>query len=78
VEPQLLTVEEVISRLAVSRATLYRLVRAGELRALKIGRVTRFRASDVQAFIERRVEAGLYPVSETKRVAEPAKPGGER
>lgn len=54
----LLTVNDVLSALAVSRATLYRLVAAGELPLLKLGRATRFRTEDVRAYVDRRLEAG--------------------
>jgi len=56
---QLQTVEEVLAALAISRRTLYRLVRAGEIPALKIGRATRFRREDVEVYICRRLEVGL-------------------
>lgn len=44
---RLLTVRETLGVLHVSRSTMYRLIRAGELRAVKIGRATRFLSSDV-------------------------------
>lgn len=49
---QLLTVEETMERLRLSRSKLHQLVRAGELRAVKFGRRTLFRAAALQAFIE--------------------------
>ncbi len=50
---RLLTVEEVASRLAVSRWTVYRLVRAGDLNRIRVGGSTRFRLADVKTLIER-------------------------
>ncbi len=49
---RLLTVEEVIAHLQISRSKLYQLVREGQLRAVKIGRTVRFRSGTIQAFIE--------------------------
>jgi excisionase family DNA binding protein len=48
----LLTVDQVAQRLAVSQATVYRLVAAGQLSKLRIGGSTRFRGADVDALIE--------------------------
>ena len=36
--------------LSSSRATVYRLIEAGKLKPVKLGRSTRFRAEDVEAF----------------------------
>ena len=49
---KLLTVDEVLEHLRISRTKLHQLVRAGELLAVKFGRRTLFRAAAVQAFIE--------------------------
>jgi excisionase family DNA binding protein len=49
----LLTVPEVAQRLAISRAQIYSLKATGELKFVKIGRSTRFREADVEAFIDR-------------------------
>ncbi len=49
---QLLTVDAVADRLAVSPATVYRLVASGRLAKLRIGGSTRFRAPDVERLIE--------------------------
>lgn len=49
---QLLTVEEVLASLRISRSKLHQLVRSGELRAVKFGRRTLFRAQSVRALID--------------------------
>lgn len=49
---QLLTVEEVMDKLRISRSKLHQLVRSGELKAVRFGRRTLFRAAALQAFIE--------------------------
>ncbi len=57
--PRLLTVQEVADQLRVSTMTVYRLVKAGELRALQIGKSYRLREEDVDAFLASRfTEAG--------------------
>jgi len=55
----LLTVAEVAAMLRVSEMTIYRLIKAGELRALQIGKSYRLREDDVDAFLAARyTEAG--------------------
>lgn len=49
----LLTVKEVMERLKVSRATLYRFIDQGRLNPLKMGeKAVRFRETDIDAFIQ--------------------------
>lgn len=48
----LLTVEEALEHLRISRSKLHQLVRGGEIAAVKFGRRTLFRASALQRFIE--------------------------
>lgn len=56
---RLLTVQEVADMLRVSNMTVYRLVKAGELRALRVGKSYRLREDDVDAFLAGRyTEAG--------------------
>lgn len=47
-----LTVAEVADALRVSTMTVYRLVNAGELPALRIGKNIRIRARDLEAYLE--------------------------
>ena len=49
---RLLTVREVAVALRVSSMTVYRLIRAGEIRALRVGHSYRIRESDVDAYLE--------------------------
>lgn len=51
--PSFLTTEEVLSYLKVNPRTIYRLIRSGELPAIRIGRQWRFRRSDLDDWIER-------------------------
>ena len=48
-----LTTEEVLSCLKVNPRTIYRLIKSGELPAVRIGRQWRFRRSDLDTWIER-------------------------
>lgn len=50
---RLLTVDQVAEGLAISTATVYRLVAAKELPKVRIGGSTRFRVADVETLIER-------------------------
>lgn len=49
---KLLTLEETAEFLGVDYKTVYRLVRSGQLRAGKIGRVYRISPSDLEAYFE--------------------------
>lgn len=49
-----LTTEEVIDYLHVNVRTVYRLVKAGHLPAVRVGRQWRFRKSEVEAWLRRR------------------------
>jgi len=56
---RLLTVHEVAGIMRVSNMTVYRLIRAGELRAARVGRGYRIRESEVDAYLDREVDAPL-------------------
>ncbi|NUR52951.1 MAG: helix-turn-helix domain-containing protein [Acidobacteria bacterium] len=48
-----LTTEEVLSYLKITPRTIYRLIRSGELPAVRIGRQWRFRRADLDQWLER-------------------------
>ena len=50
---RLLTVHEVAGIMRVSNMTVYRLIRAGELKAARVGRGYRIRESEVDAYLDR-------------------------
>jgi excisionase family DNA binding protein len=55
-----LTTDEVLSYLNVTPRTIYRLIRSGELPALRIGRQWRFRRGDLDAWLERQRSVGTH------------------
>ena len=54
---RLLTAGEVADQLRVSTMTIYRLIRRGELPAVRVGRNYRVRASDLDRYLEEDVIA---------------------
>lgn len=52
---QLLTAAEVADQLRVSTMTIYRLIRSGELPAVRVGRNYRVRADELAAYLEGQV-----------------------
>lgn len=58
-EVRLLTVNEVADLLRVSRMTVYRLINAGQLPSLRVGKSYRLREQDIHSYLtERFTEAG--------------------
>ena len=58
-QPRFLTVAEVASLLRVSNMTVYRLIKAGELGAVRVGKSYRIRETDVDRYLaDRYTEAG--------------------
>ena len=50
----LLTVAEVASTMRVSNMTVYRLIKSGDLAAVRVGKNYRIRAADVQRYLHDR------------------------
>lgn len=57
IKPQLLALKEISTRTELSKSTLYRLISAGHLRAVKVGRALRVSESELSRFITA-LEAG--------------------
>jgi len=53
VQPLVVSPTEAATMLGLSRAKVYLLIDAGDLRRVKIGRATRIPVADIQALIER-------------------------
>jgi excisionase family DNA binding protein len=52
-----LSVNEAARVLGVERSTLYRIIRRGELQAVRVGRRRKFRPEDLDAYLERNRES---------------------
>ncbi|MGH2751435.1 MAG: helix-turn-helix domain-containing protein [Actinomycetota bacterium] len=56
---QFLTVAEVAKQLRVSNMTVYRLIKAGDMRAVRVGRGYRLKEDDVRRYLQQRyMDAG--------------------
>jgi excisionase family DNA binding protein len=53
-EARLMTVNEVADLLRVSRMTVYRLIKEGDMKALRVGRSYRLRVDDVDDYLSQR------------------------
>jgi len=56
---RLLTVAEVASVMRVSRMTVYRLIRRGQLKAIRVGRNYRVREDDLNSYLESQAVYGV-------------------
>ena len=52
--PRYLTVAEVAQDMRVSTMTVYRLIKSGELAAVRVGKSYRIRATDLDTFLDSR------------------------
>ena len=52
---RLLTVSEVASAMRVSNMTVYRLIKAGQIGAIRVGKNYRIRATEVDRYLRERV-----------------------
>ncbi len=71
-----LTTDEVLAYLQVNRTTVYRLIKAGKIPAVKVGRQWRFRKTDIDAWLERERSHRVPPVLSSPTPAPSAKPEG--
>ena len=55
----LLTVDEVAAILRVSRDSAYQIVRAGEIRSFRVGRLIRIDRADLYAFMKKQQTAEI-------------------
>src|SRR6266550_7968763 len=68
IDETFLTTEEVLEYLQVNLRTVYRLIKAGKIPAVRVGRQWRFRKRDIDAWLE----------SQRPRTARPGTPSGAR
>jgi excisionase family DNA binding protein len=71
IEEAFLTTEEVLEYLQVNLRTVYRLIKAGKIPAVRVGRQWRFRKRDIDAWLESQRPRGLRPSSGSARVMAP-------
>jgi excisionase family DNA binding protein len=71
-EESFLTTEEVLEYLQVNLRTVYRLIKAGKIPAVRVGRQWRFRKRDIDAWLESQRPRNVRPVTAPARVPTPA------
>ena len=77
IDEAFLTTEEVLDYLHVNLRTVYRLIKAGKIPAVRVGRQWRFRKSDIDAWLESQ-QAGAVPPAAPAPVRQPSRPAGGR
>jgi excisionase family DNA binding protein len=79
IDETFLTTEEVLEYLQVNLRTVYRLIKAGKIPAVRVGRQWRFRKRDIDAWLDsqrgpRTARAAVSPVAAARPVAVAARP----
>jgi excisionase family DNA binding protein len=69
-----LTTEEVLEYLQVNLRTVYRLIKAGKIPAVRVGRQWRFRKRDIDAWLDSQRTQGGGTAAATAAVARPVHP----
>ena len=73
IDETFLTTEEVLEYLQVNLRTVYRLIKAGKIPAVRVGRQWRFRKRDIDAWLDsQRPRGGARPVASAATPARPA------
>ncbi len=76
IDETFLTTDEVLAYLQVNLRTVYRLIKAGKIPAVRVGRQWRFRKTDIDAWLERERSHSIPPVRSSPMPTQPAKPDG--
>ena len=76
IDESFLTTEEVLEYLQVNLRTVYRLIKAGKIPAVRVGRQWRFRKRDIDAWLESQRPRGGTRASPAAPARQPAAPGG--
>src|SRR6478609_6450312 len=63
IDETFLTTEEVLAYLQVNLRTVYRLIKAGKIPAVRVGRQWRFRKNDIDAWLDSQRPRGTAPES---------------
>ncbi len=73
IDETFLTTEEVLEYLQVNLRTVYRLIKAGKIPAVRVGRQWRFRKRDIDAWLDsQRLRGGVRASAHTPTPARPA------
>ena len=72
IEETFLTTEEVLEYLQVNLRTVYRLIKAGKIPAVRVGRQWRFRKRDIDAWLDSQRARGSRPAAAPDQTARPA------
>ncbi|MBI2222625.1 MAG: response regulator [Acidobacteria bacterium] len=73
IEEAFLTTEEVLEYLQVNLRTVYRLIKAGKIPAVRVGRQWRFRRSDIDAWLDsQRARGQRHALAQAKAAPAPA------
>jgi len=78
IEETFLTTEEVLEYLQVNLRTVYRLIKAGKIPAVRVGRQWRFRKRDIDAWLDSQRARGSRPAGAAPEVAARAAAGRPR
>src|SRR5687767_8576553 len=73
-----LTTEEVLEYLQINLRTVYRLIKAGKIPAIRVGRQWRFRKRDIDAWLESQRPRGMRPLGSAPAPAKSAVAAGGR
>ena len=74
IDETFLTTEEVLEYLQVNLRTVYRLIKAGKIPAVRVGRQWRFRKRDIDAWLDSQRPRGGARVAASPAAAAPARP----
>ena len=78
IDESFLTTEEVLEYLQVNLRTVYRLIKAGKIPAIRVGRQWRFRKRDIDAWLESQRPRGGRPAAASLAPARSMVPSGVR
>ncbi len=76
IDEAFLTTDEVLEYLQVNLRTVYRLIKAGKIPAVRVGRQWRFRKTDIDAWLEMERSHSVSPVRSSPTPSRAAKPDG--
>ena len=76
IDEAFLTTDEVLEYLQVNLRTVYRLIKAGKIPAVRVGRQWRFRKTDIDAWLEMERSHSAPPARSSPTPKSAAKPNG--